>query len=153
LREDRRKSARLSLLRATAKGIHALCVEKYDHKAGTIARNLSVISAAFGFACKPQIVRDGFGNEIEVLQLDSAPNLCTQAKEVARLTELPHSTPRDWLPSFEELGRFIDAIDVRQENLFRFVILALNRPASVRAGMATSGLLAPTFCQSADRLV
>jgi hypothetical protein len=54
---------------------------------------LSVVSAAFGYCCKPQIVRDGFGNEVEVLLLDSAPAVCTQPKEVARLTELPESAP------------------------------------------------------------
>jgi integrase len=110
------------------------CVEKYSHSAGTIARNLSVVSAAFHFGKKLQIVRDGFGNEMEVLLLDAAPDVVTQAKEVARLTDLPDSKPRDWLPTFEELGKFIDAIDVRQENLFRFVILALNtwaRPEAI----------------------
>jgi integrase len=110
------------------------CVERYQHSAGTIARNLSVCSAAFHFCCKPRIVRDGFGNEIEKLLLDSAPAVCTQPKEVARLTELPESTPREWIPSFEEFGRFIDAIDARQENLFRFVMLALNtwaRPEAI----------------------
>lgn len=110
------------------------CAEKHDHSAGTIARNLTVVSAAFHYACKPQLIRDGFNNETEVLLLDSAPNVCTQAKEVARLTDLPDSTPRDWLPTFEELGRFIDAIDIRQENLFRFVMLALNtwaRPEAI----------------------
>jgi len=48
--------------------------------------------------------------------------------------ELPESSPREWIPSFEEFGRFIDAIDVRQENLFRFVMLALNtwaRPEAI----------------------
>jgi integrase len=110
------------------------CVEKYGHSAGTIARNLSVASAAFGFCRKPQVVRDGFDNEIEVTMLDSAPAVCTQPKEVARLTELPESSPREWIPTFEELGRFVDAIDVRQENLFRFVMLALNtwaRPEAI----------------------
>jgi integrase len=110
------------------------CVEKYGHSAGTVARNLSVASAAFGFCRKPQLVRDGFGNEIEVTLLDSAPAVCTQSKEVARLTELPESSPREWIPTFEELGRFIDTIDVRQENLFRFVMLALNtwaRPEAI----------------------
>lgn len=110
------------------------CVEKHDHSAGTIARNLSVVSAALKFGCKVQIVRDGFGNETEVLLLDSAPNIYTQAKDVAELTNLPDSTPRDWLPTFEQLGHFIDAIDVRQENLFRFVMLALNtwaRPEAI----------------------
>ena len=71
------------------------CVERYQHSAGTIARNLSVCSAAFRFCCKPQIVRDGFGNEIEKLLLDSAPAVCTQPKEVARLTELPESSPEN----------------------------------------------------------
>jgi integrase len=110
------------------------CVEKYQHSAGTIARNLSVYSAALRYCCKPQIVRDGFGNEIEVFLLDNAPAVCTQPKEVARLTELPESSPREWIPSFEELGRFLDAIDARQENLFRFVMLELNtwaRPEAI----------------------
>ena len=109
-------------------------VDKYQHSAGTISRNLSVVNAAFRFGCKPQIVRDGFGNEIEVTLLDSAPPVVTQPKEVARLTALPESTPRDWLPSFEQFGAFIDKIDVRQENLFRFVIMALNtwaRPEAI----------------------
>ncbi|WP_456777746.1 hypothetical protein [Bradyrhizobium sp. USDA 3315] len=110
------------------------CVDKYAHSAGTIARNLSVISAAFKFACKVQIVVDGLDREKEVLLLDSAPNVYTQAKDVAELTALPDSEPRDWLPTLEQLGHFIDAIDVRQENLFRFVILALNtwaRPEAI----------------------
>jgi integrase len=110
------------------------CVDKHDHKPGTIARNLSVISAAFGFCTKPQMVKDGFGNEDEVLVLDSAPRVVTQMKEVAQATDLPESAPRDWLPTFEQLGQFIDAIDFRQENLFRFCILSLNtwaRPEAI----------------------
>ena len=102
------------------------CADKYDHSAGTIARNLAVVSAAFGFGCKAQIVRDGFGIETETVLLDSAPRVHTQAAEVARITDLPSSSSRDWLPTYEELGRFIDSIDVRQENLFRFVMLSLN---------------------------
>lgn len=110
------------------------CVDKYDHGAGTIARNLSVISAAFKFSCKVQIVRDGFGREEEVLLLDSAPRVYTQAKDVAELTAVPDSEPRNWLPTLEQLGHFIDTIDARQENLFRFVIMALNtwaRPEAI----------------------
>lgn len=110
------------------------CVDTHDHRSGTIARNLAVVSAAFRYACKPQLIRDGFGKEQEVVLLDRAPAVCTQAKEVARLTDIPESEPRDWLPSYEELGQFIDAIDIRQENLFRFVMLALNtwaRPEAI----------------------
>ena len=109
-------------------------IARFAHSAGTISRNLSVASAAFYFGRKQQIIRDGFGNEIEVTLLDSAPHVVTQAREVARLTDIPDSTPRDWLPSFEEFGVFIDRIDVRQENLFRFVMMALNtwsRPEAI----------------------
>jgi integrase len=109
-------------------------VATFEHSAGTISRNLSVASAAFHFGRKQQIVRDGFGNESEVLLLDGAPDVVTQAREVARLTSIPDSVPRDWLPSFSEFGSFIDSIDVRQENLFRFVMIALNtwaRPEAI----------------------
>jgi integrase len=109
-------------------------VTNYGHSAGTISRHLSVASAAFHFGRKQQIVRDGFGNESEVLLLDAAPDVVTQAREVARLTSIPDSVPRDWLPSFSEFGAFIDGIDIRQENLFRFVMIALNtwaRPEAI----------------------
>ncbi|KQZ86946.1 hypothetical protein ASD64_05635 [Mesorhizobium sp. Root157] len=102
------------------------CRDQYKHSANTIARNLSVISAAFRFGKRVVVIRDGFGNEQEVQLLDMAPDVVTQAKRVAELINLPAPTPREWLPTFEEFGRFIDGIDKRKENLFRFVILALN---------------------------
>ena len=110
------------------------CVEKYNHSAGTIARNLSVVSAAFRFGKRLSVIKDGFGNDQEIQLLDSAPDVVTQANRVAELTKLPESMPRDWLPTFKELGQFIDAIDKRQENLFRFTILAINtwaRPEAI----------------------
>jgi integrase len=109
-------------------------VARFAHSAGTISRNLSVVSAALHFSRKQQIVRDGFGNETEVTLLDNAPDVVTQAREVARLTSISDSVPRDWLPSFGEFGAFIDKIDIRQENLFRFVMMALNtwsRPEAI----------------------
>lgn len=92
--------------------------DRHRHAAGTISRNLSVINAAFRFGCKLQIITNGFGREEEITLLDDAPAVITQPKEVARLTALPDSTPRDWLPTFEQFGAFIDKIDVRQENSF-----------------------------------
>lgn len=110
------------------------CVTNYGHTAGTIARHLSVVSAAFRFGRRLSIVRDGFGNEQEIQLLDAAPDVITQSTRVAELMSIPDSTPRDWLPTYKQLGSFIDAIDKRQENLFRFVILALNtwaRPEAI----------------------
>lgn len=102
------------------------CREHYEHSANTIARNLSVVSAAFRFGKRVVVIKDGFGRAEEIQLLDMAPDVVTQAKRVAELIDLPAPTPREWLPTFEEFGRFIDKIDKRQENLFRFVMLALN---------------------------
>ncbi len=110
------------------------CRENHDHSAAYIARLLSVVSAAFRFGKRLVVITDELGNKHEVQLLDMAPDVVTQAARVAELLELPEPTPRDWLPTFEEFGRFIDAIDKRQENLFRFVILALNtwaRPQTI----------------------
>lgn len=100
--------------------------EKFGHSPAYIARNLSVVSAAFQIGKKLLVVRDGLGNEHEVQLLDSAPEVITQAKQVAELLNVPEPKPRDWLPTFDEFGHFIDMIGKRQENLFRFVILSLN---------------------------
>jgi len=112
----------------------AWCRDEHAHSANTIARNLSVVSAAFRFGKRLVVVKDGLGNQREVQLLDMAPDVVTQAPRVAELLKMPAPTPREWLPTFEEFGRFIDAIDKRKENLFRFVIIALNtwaRPQSV----------------------
>ncbi|MCB1484673.1 MAG: hypothetical protein KDJ17_07260 [Hyphomicrobiaceae bacterium] len=107
---------------------------KFGHSPSTIARNLSVVSSAFRFGTRLQIVVDGFGNRHEVQLLDSAPVVETQAARVAALLDLPEPRAREWLPTFKQFGAFIDRIDKRQENLFRFVILALNtwaRPEAI----------------------
>ncbi|MCP8894263.1 hypothetical protein KYK29_04925 [Shinella daejeonensis] len=108
--------------------------DKHEHSANTIARNLSVVSAAFRFGKRLVVVKDGLGNDQEIQLLDMAPDVVTQAKRVAELLDLPPPRPREWLPTYEEFGKFIDAIDVRKENLFRFVVLSLNtwaRPSTV----------------------
>lgn len=110
------------------------CRAEHDHSAAYIARVLSVVSAAFRFGKRVVVVTDKLGNEHEVQLLDMAPDVVTQAKRVAELIDIPEPKERDWLPTFEEFGRFIDAIDRRKENLFRFVIIALNtwaRPSTI----------------------
>lgn len=110
------------------------CHDHHGHSAPTIARNLSVISAAFRFGKRLIMVTDEFGTKHEIQLLEMAPDVVTQAARVAELIDVPEPTPRDWLPTFEEFGRFIDQIDKRKENLFRFVVIALNtwaRPQTV----------------------
>ena len=108
--------------------------DTHKHSANTIARNLSVVSAAFRFGKRLVVVKDGLGNDQEIQLLDMAPDVVTQAKRVAELLDMPPPRPREWLPTYEEFGKFIDKIDARKENLFRFVILSLNtwaRPSTV----------------------
>ena len=110
------------------------CRETFGHSPSTIARNLSVVSSAFRFGKRLTIVRDGLGNEHEVQLLDSAPDVINQATAVARILVLPEPKAREWTPTYAEFGRFIDAIDKRKENLFRFVIIELNtwaRPEAI----------------------
>lgn len=110
------------------------CRDTYDHSANTIARNLSVVSAAFRFGKRLVVVTDQLGNSHEVQMLDHAPDVVTQASRVAELLDIPPPRPREWLPTYEEFGKFIDAIDKRKENLFRFVMLSLNtwaRPQTI----------------------
>lgn len=109
-------------------------LDQHGHSAQTVARNLSVLSAAFRFGKRIVVITDQLGNKHEVQLLDMAPDVVTQAARVAELLGVAEPTPRDWLPTFEEFGKFIDAIDKRKENLFRFCILALNtwaRPQTV----------------------
>ncbi|RFC65057.1 hypothetical protein DYI37_04105 [Fulvimarina endophytica] len=99
------------------------------HSSATISRNLSVVSAAVKFATKEQAVRDPDGNRRNVQLLSSAPQIRFEPRwivETARENNLAVDMPRraDWVPTYEEVASFIDAI--RAEHVFRFVILALN---------------------------
>lgn len=110
------------------------CKTEHEHSANYIARVLSVVSAAFRFGKRVVVIRDGFGREQEIQLLDMAPDVVTQAKRVAELMDMPPPTPREWLPTFEEFGMLIDKIGIRQENLFRFIIMSLNtwaRPETI----------------------
>ncbi|MBZ9655820.1 hypothetical protein [Phyllobacterium lublinensis] len=100
--------------------------DKHGHGASYIARNLSVVSSAFHYAKKLVAIEDAFGTRHEIQLLTSAPDVVTQGKAVAKLVSLPVPEPRHYLPTMEEFGGFIDSIDKRQENLFRFVMLSLN---------------------------
>ena len=61
---------------------------------------------------------------------------------ISKLTGKPMPKARDWLPTWEQMARFIDTIPVpvhekdkrHSDNLFRFVVVALNtwsRPAAL----------------------
>ena len=105
-----------------------------NHSPATIARNLSVVSAAFRFAASLHQITDGFGRQAEVFLLDQAPSVVTNGSSVAQLLNVAESTSTDWLPTFDEFGRFLDELRQRQELTFRYSMMALStwgRPEAI----------------------
>lgn len=89
----------------------------------SIMTYMIAVRAAINWATAPQIITKG-GEEFEVRLLEqSVPIFCNEA-EIAQHVGLPVSAPREYIPTFEELGRWIDAIEVEDD--FRYVIIALN---------------------------
>jgi integrase len=110
------------------------CRAELSHAPATIARSLSVVSAAFRFGASLQQVTDGFGSEKEIVLLDHHPLVSTDRNKVAEVLGVPDPRPRDWQPTYAQFGQFIDALGSRQEPIFRFVVIALNtwaRPEAI----------------------
>ena len=117
--------------------------QEKDHAVATIAREMTSIAAAFNYALKLGIIVDETGERREFQLLSSAMPVLYQTGEISRLTAKPEPTPRDWLPTWAQMALFIDTIgtktaagawDKNSENLFRYVICALNtwaRPAAI----------------------
>ena len=77
------------------------------HSPATIARNLSVLSAAFRFAASLQQITDGFGRQSEVVLLDQAPAVVSNGAKVAELLDVAerHRATGSHLPGVRELYR------------------------------------------------
>lgn len=113
-----------------------------QHAVATIAREMGSIAAAFSHAVKRIVVEED-GKKREVQLLKYAVPVIYLEQEVSRITGKPESTPRDWVPSWEQMARFIDTIgrqtskgewNKNSENLFRYVVVALNtwaRPEAI----------------------
>ena len=98
--------------------------------AKSISTYMITIRAAINFASVPQIIKvddptsSGARREEEVRYLtETVPIFCSE-EEIAERIGAPVSTPRDFIPTFEEFGRWLDAIV--EESDFRFVMIALN---------------------------
>lgn len=99
------------------------------HSSAYISRILSVVSAAVKFAATEQAVRGPDGDRRNVQLLSAAPQIKFDPGwivETARESGIALATPKrnDWVPTYEEMARYIDA--TRAEHVFRFCILALN---------------------------
>ena len=117
--------------------------QEKNHAVSTIAREMTSLAAAFNHALKPSIIVDENGEKREMQLLKFAVPVLYKAEEISRLTAKPEPLPRDWLPTWVQLALFIDTIgtktstgawDKNSENLFRYVVCALNtwaRPAAI----------------------
>jgi integrase len=88
------------------------------HSPAYIARNLSVLSAA---------VRHGVK--------DQPPKIITSDRMIAEKLGVPEPQPREWIPTDDELARYLDTLSHESsEHVFRYCLLALNtlaRPSAV----------------------
>lgn len=120
---------------ARQEGFMRWCRDTHGHSAKTISTYLAYIKAAVAFAAKPRLVRDAEG-ERETRVLSQAPYIEAGEKTVAKITGLPRSKPREWIPTDAQLAAIIDGIpdDAEHEPLFRYIIMALNtwaRPEAI----------------------
>lgn len=118
------------------------CRDEHKLKAKSISTYLAMIRAGMEYAAKPRIVEDSKGIEREARMLAAAPFIQASEKEVAKVTGLPQSRPRDFIPTDAQVAAFLDATydadnpkEVRdREHLFRYCIIALNtwaRPEAI----------------------
>src|SRR5262245_25070215 len=112
------------------------CRDKHSHSCKTISTYLTYIKAAMRFAAKPRVITDARGVEREVLLLAQAPYIEDSEKEITKITGLPRSKPRGFVPTDPELAAIIDALpeDEEHEAVSRYIIMALNtwaRPEAI----------------------
>ena len=91
--------------------------------AKSIMTYMIAVRAAINYAAVPQIISvAGEDEEIRLLEA-SVPIFCNQ-EEIADHIGGAVSVAREYIPTFQDLGRWIDAIE--DEDDFRYVIIALN---------------------------
>lgn len=106
--------------------------KEHGHSVGYISRNLSVVSAAFQHAASDVLAKGPDGELREVRLLASAPEVYYEPKWISKVTDLPESGPREYVPSYEDLASLLDY--PAGEMLQRYDILALNtwaRPEAI----------------------
>lgn len=98
--------------------------ETVGHSAGTIARSLTVASAAMHFAAREQTIDDPDGGKRTVRLMTVAPEVRHDAEWVAGVARIPVPQKRQWVPTIEQVARFIDCIG--SELAFRYIVINLN---------------------------
>ena len=121
---------------ARQEGFMRWCRDNHGLSGKTISTYLSYIKAAFRFCAKLHLITDARGREREATLLSSVPYVDDSEDRVSKITNLPRSQPRNWIPTDHELAALIDGLpaDMEHEAAFRYVIVALNtwaRPEAI----------------------
>lgn len=91
--------------------------------AKSITTYMISVRAAVNYAAQPQVIKvDEQEHEVQLLD-GTVPIFCNE-EEIADHVGGVVSKPRDYIPTFQDLGRWIDAID--DDDDFRFVMIMLN---------------------------
>ncbi len=105
----------------------------HEHSASTIERVFNVVSAAFKDAARVQMRTDPLtGEKIEGALMTYAPDMTYKKARLVKELRLPPPRVGVFVPTLEEMGRFIDALET--PHLRRWIILALNtwaRPEAI----------------------
>lgn len=118
------------------------CRDEHKLSAKSISTYMAMIRAGMEYGARPRIVTDSKGDEREARLLAAAPFIQASEKEIVRVTGLPRSRPRDFIPKDDQLARFLDETydpesekEVRErEHIFRYCLIALNtwaRPEAI----------------------
>lgn len=108
------------------------CRDRHSLKAKSIATYLTYIKAASRYAATPRMLQGIGGDEVESQIIDKAPHIISNEADVARVTGLQRSSPRQWVPTDDELAAILS--NIKDEHVFRYAILALNtwaRPEAI----------------------
>ncbi|WP_018900369.1 hypothetical protein [Rhizobium sp. 2MFCol3.1] len=91
--------------------------------AKSIMTYMIAVRAAVHYASVPQLITIA-GEQVETQLLDAPVTVFCNQAEIAEHIGGEMSKPREYIPSFAELGKWIDAIE--EEADFRFVMIMLN---------------------------
>jgi len=98
------------------------------HETSSIVSYMKMIAAAVNM-----VLKDSKDTKLEgVPRLKSAPHIITGENEITAITDRPAARPREYLPSFKDMAKFIDHI--KTPHVRRYVIIGLNtwaRPEAV----------------------
>lgn len=100
--------------------------EEEELTAKSISTYMISVRAAINWAAVPQLILVN-DERVEVRLLESTIPVFCNEEEIAKEIDGEVSQARQWIPTYEQLGKWIDAIT--EEDDFRYVILGLNTAA------------------------